>query len=129
MDSGDPRTCVFAACRYVLLLLLLLPLPPCPACTAASVDPHPSLSLSLSLSCSADSPVKLWDATTGALRASYVAKDSKDQVAAPMCVAFSADGASLLCGFERAVHVFDLSAPGNPPEVRATAPTRRSSGT
>ncbi|KAG8465613.1 hypothetical protein KFE25_002920 [Diacronema lutheri] len=76
-------------------------------------------------STSRDQPVHLWDAFTGALRASYCAHDGADQLTAARSLAFSVDGTRLLCGFERAVCVFDTARPGRPLETRATVPSRR----
>lgn len=77
-------------------------------------------------STSRDQPIHLWDAFTGALRATYTAFDRADEVAAAYSLAFSRDGTRILCGFERAVRVFDTSRPGRQLETRPTVATKRS---
>jgi hypothetical protein len=77
-------------------------------------------------STSRDQPVHLWDAFTGQLRASYTAYDRMDEVAAAHSLAFSSDGTRLLCGFDRAVRIFDTARPGRPIASRPTVKTKRS---
>lgn len=69
---------------------------------------------------SRDTPVHLWDAYTGQLRASYRNYDQYDAIAAALSLAFSRDGQRLLCGMRHAVHVHQLSVPGREYQVRAT---------
>lgn len=76
-------------------------------------------------STSRDQPIHLWDAFTGALRATYTAYDHADEVTAAFSLAFSRDGARILCGFDRAVRVFDTSRPGRQLETRPTVASKR----
>ena len=100
------------------------------------------------LSCSRDNPVHLWHAAPdnftgsgdaagsdggafeqagpGHLRASYCAYNHLDEITAALSCCFSADGAKIYCGFERAVRIFHTARPGRDCETRATAKTRGS---
>jgi WD40 repeat protein len=73
-----------------------------------------------------DHPVHLWDAYDGSLRATYVAKNSLDQIAPAASVAASPCGSRLFCGFDRMVRVFDVGRPGIACEERPTIRSRRS---
>nr|XP_014271831.1 telomerase Cajal body protein 1 isoform X2 [Halyomorpha halys] len=64
------------------------------------------------ISSSAGSPVHLWDAYTGKIRASYRAYDYADEVHSALSLGFSTDGVHIYCGFRNAVKVFDISIPG-----------------
>ena len=57
-------------------------------------------------SASRDHPMHMWDAYSGALRASYAAYNHLDEVIAAHSVAFDPSGERLYCGFERAVRIF-----------------------
>jgi WD40 repeat protein len=57
-------------------------------------------------------PIKIWDACTGHLRASYRAYDDADEITAAASVAFSPDGSKLVAGYNKALRVFDVSRPG-----------------
>ncbi|TEB27851.1 WD40 repeat-like protein [Coprinellus micaceus] len=57
-------------------------------------------------------PVKLIDATTGKLRASYRIVDHRERHIAPHSLAFTFGGDRLFCGFEDAIEVFDVGQPG-----------------
>lgn len=78
------------------------------------------------LSSSKDHPLHLWDAYTGACRASYVAYNHLDEVVAAHSLAFDPSGGRIFTGFERTIRVFDLARPGRQCEVRPTCATRRS---
>ncbi|KAL7060720.1 hypothetical protein AAHC03_09424 [Spirometra sp. Aus1] len=63
-------------------------------------------------------PVHLWDAFTGTLRASYRPFNHMGESIAAQSIAFSADGQLLYCGFNRFVQVFYVSRPGSQSERR-----------
>lgn len=63
-------------------------------------------------STSKDSPVHLWDAFTGQLRATYRAYNQVDEVEAARSIAFDPCGERLYCGFKNCVRIFDVSIPG-----------------
>ena len=65
-------------------------------------------------------PVHLWDAVTGALRASYLAYDHLDEPTAGLAVCFSADGARVFAGYDGAVRSWDVSRPGRDCDVHVT---------
>lgn len=74
-------------------------------------------------------PVHLWDAVTGASRASYVAHDHLDEPIAALSVAFASDGTRLLAGYKNAIRAWDLSRPGRDCDVyRTLEPKRRVRG-
>ncbi|RLN89188.1 hypothetical protein BBJ28_00010468 [Nothophytophthora sp. Chile5] len=78
------------------------------------------------VSTSRDHPVHLWDAYTGALRASYRAFDHLDELASAQSVAFNATGDKLFAGFDRMIRFFDLSQPSRDFHARPLSKTRRS---
>ena len=51
-------------------------------------------------------PVHLWDAVTGASRASYVAHNHLDEPIAALSVAFASDGTRLLAGYKNAIRAW-----------------------
>ena len=57
-------------------------------------------------------PIHLWDALTGARRASYRAYDSRDEVMAAVAVAMDPDGHRLVGGFAKAIAAWDVQRPG-----------------
>eukprot|EP00730_Choanoeca_flexa_P010275 TRINITY_DN1733_c0_g1_i2.p1 TRINITY_DN1733_c0_g1~~TRINITY_DN1733_c0_g1_i2.p1 ORF type:complete len:405 (+),score=61.07 TRINITY_DN1733_c0_g1_i2:54-1268(+) len=67
-----------------------------------------------------DHPVHVWDAYDGHLRASFRNHDQYDAVTACFSLAFTTDGARLVCGMQSSVHVFDVSRPGNTYSKRST---------
>ena len=75
-------------------------------------------------STSRNSPVHLYDAYTGGLRATYRAYDHYDEISSPISLCFSLDGARLYAGFPRMVRVFDTSRPGRPVASRALCKSR-----
>ncbi|KAG5311415.1 WAP53 protein, partial [Pseudoatta argentina] len=64
------------------------------------------------LSTSRESPVHLWDAFTGELRATYRAYNQVDEVEASISVQFVDSGREIWCGFKNAVRTFDTNHPG-----------------
>ncbi|KIP12211.1 hypothetical protein PHLGIDRAFT_371864 [Phlebiopsis gigantea 11061_1 CR5-6] len=72
-----------------------------------------------------ESPVKLLDAADGRLRASYKIVDHRERHIAPHSLVFNMTGAKLYCGFEDAIEVFDLHAPGEGTRLHTT-PTKKS---
>jgi telomerase Cajal body protein 1 len=74
--------------------------------------------------------VQLYDAYTGAVRASYRPYNSLDELESPVVVAFSHNGAKLATGgfrTDRTLHVFDVAIPGRDSTVLRLGKTRRSS--
>ncbi|OWA54247.1 Telomerase Cajal body protein 1 [Hypsibius exemplaris] len=57
-------------------------------------------------------PIHLWDAFSGALRASYIPKNSVDAVVAANSVAIDPSGVLIVAGFTNCVRVYDISRPG-----------------
>ncbi|THH08940.1 hypothetical protein EW146_g8830 [Bondarzewia mesenterica] len=72
-----------------------------------------------------ESPVKLLDASTGRLRASYKIVDHRERQIAPHSLAFNFSADKLYCGFEDAIEVFDLNCPGEGTRL-PTTPSRKS---
>ncbi|KAF6762429.1 hypothetical protein DFP72DRAFT_558231 [Ephemerocybe angulata] len=70
-------------------------------------------------------PVKLLDASTGKLRASYRIVDHRERQIAPNSLAFTYSGERLYCGFEDAIEVFDVGCPGEGIR-RHTSPSKKS---
>lgn len=68
-------------------------------------------------------PIKLWDACSGQLRASYRAYDDADEITAAASVTFSPDGSKLLAGYNKALRAFDVARPGR--ECRKIATYRK----
>ncbi|XP_028047467.1 telomerase Cajal body protein 1 [Monomorium pharaonis] len=64
------------------------------------------------LSTSRESPVHLWDAFTGELRATYRAYNQVDEVEASISVQFVDSGKEIWCGFKNAVRTFNTDRPG-----------------
>lgn len=73
-----------------------------------------------------DQPLHLWDCLTGGLRANYVATNLSDEVVGAYATVFSPDGATLVGGYERALHAFDVGRPGRARASWLTSPTRAS---
>ncbi|GMI26506.1 hypothetical protein TrRE_jg8537, partial [Triparma retinervis] len=78
------------------------------------------------LASSRDQPLQLWDAWTGGMRASYIARDDKDELTAANCCQFSPDGTLIYAGYRNAVRVFRTDRPGLDCEVRKTVDSRKS---
>ncbi|TPP57156.1 putative guanine nucleotide-binding protein [Fasciola gigantica] len=57
-------------------------------------------------------PIRLWDAFTGEVRATYRPINHLGEAISAYSIAFSADGQRLYAGFNRFMHVFDVSRPG-----------------
>ncbi|KAL6423170.1 hypothetical protein ACFW04_010090 [Cataglyphis niger] len=64
------------------------------------------------LSTSRESPVHLWDAFTGELRATYQPYNQVDEIEASLSVQFINSGREIWCGFKNAVRTFDTDRPG-----------------
>ncbi|KAL2715630.1 telomerase Cajal body protein 1, partial [Vespula squamosa] len=64
------------------------------------------------LSTSKESPIHLWDAFTGKLRATYRAYNDVDEVKASISVQFIDSGKQILCGFKNTLQIFDTNRPG-----------------
>ncbi|XP_008546515.1 telomerase Cajal body protein 1 [Microplitis demolitor] len=64
------------------------------------------------LSTSKETPVHLWDAFTGSLRATYRAYNQVDEVEAAISVQFAESGSSIWTGFDNALRSFDTNRPG-----------------
>ncbi|XP_072766715.1 telomerase Cajal body protein 1 [Anoplolepis gracilipes] len=64
------------------------------------------------LSTSKESPVHLWDAFTGQLRATYQPYNQLDEIEASLSVQFVNSGREIWCGFKNAVRTFDTDRPG-----------------
>eukprot|EP00300_Choanocystis_sp_HF-7_P043267 c9857_g1_i2.p1 GENE.c9857_g1_i2~~c9857_g1_i2.p1 ORF type:complete len:465 (+),score=78.67 c9857_g1_i2:162-1397(+) len=72
------------------------------------------------------SPVHLWDAFNGSLRASYCAFNHADEITSVNCIAFNPTGGQIFCGSERTLRVFDTSRPGRECTTFSTARKKRS---
>ncbi|KAJ0407271.1 hypothetical protein P43SY_008046 [Pythium insidiosum] len=78
------------------------------------------------VSTSRDHPIHMWDAYSGALRATYRAFDHLDEITAAFSVAFNATGDKIFAGYDRTIRVFDITRPSRDFETRALCKTRRS---
>ncbi|KAF8761248.1 WD40 repeat-like protein [Rhizoctonia solani] len=72
-----------------------------------------------------DTPIKLFDASDGRVRASYRIVDHRERFIAPHCMAFNMYMNRLYCGFEDAIEVFDVHCPGEGTRLH-TIPTKKS---
>ncbi|XP_015119396.1 telomerase Cajal body protein 1 [Diachasma alloeum] len=68
------------------------------------------------ISTSKETPVHLWDAFTGQLRATYRAYNQVDEVEAAISVQFSDQGQTVWTGFKGALRSFDTNRPGRQTE-------------
>ncbi|XP_039256888.2 telomerase Cajal body protein 1-like [Styela clava] len=75
-----------------------------------------------------DQPIHLWDAFNGDLRASYIAKNSVDEITAAHSIAFSPDGLQMICGFTKELRLFYIDRPGDQCEKYPTRKHKRASG-
>lgn len=57
-------------------------------------------------------PIQLWDACSGALRASYSGHDDADAPTAAYSLAFSPAGDRVVGGYSKCLRMFDLARPG-----------------
>ncbi|XP_011310514.1 telomerase Cajal body protein 1 [Fopius arisanus] len=64
------------------------------------------------ISTSKETPIHLWDAFTGQLRATYRAYNQVDEVEAAISVQFSDHGQTVWAGFKGALRSFDTNRPG-----------------
>ncbi|KAF8741825.1 WD40 repeat-like protein, partial [Rhizoctonia solani] len=71
-----------------------------------------------------DTPIKLFDASDGRVRASYRIVDHRERFIAPHCMAFNMYMNRLYCGFEDAIEVFDVHCPGEGTRLH-TIPTKK----
>ncbi|KAF9447780.1 WD40 repeat-like protein [Macrolepiota fuliginosa MF-IS2] len=72
-----------------------------------------------------ESPVKLFDASDGRLRASYKIVDHRERFIAPHSMAFNLNASKIYCGYEDAIEVFDVARPGEGTRI-LTTPSRKS---
>ncbi|KAL1762101.1 WD40-repeat-containing domain protein [Schizophyllum commune] len=70
-------------------------------------------------------PVKLLDANSGRLRASYKIVDHRERQIAPHSLAFNMSASRIYCGFEDAIEVFDVMVPGEGTRL-PTTPSKKS---
>ncbi|KAI5900493.1 uncharacterized protein SCHCODRAFT_02608063, partial [Schizophyllum commune H4-8] len=70
-------------------------------------------------------PVKLLDASSGRLRASYKIVDHRERQIAPHSLAFNLSAQRIYCGFEDAIEVFDVMVPGEGTRL-PTTPSKKS---
>ncbi|KAI7863821.1 WD40-repeat-containing domain protein [Spinellus fusiger] len=73
-----------------------------------------------------DHPVRLWDATTQTVRASYCAIDHRERFIGPNVVRFNLEGSKIYCGYENMIEVFDVQRPGQESQKIPTVPKRKS---
>ncbi|GAA5925713.1 hypothetical protein JCM3775_001481 [Rhodotorula graminis] len=73
-----------------------------------------------------DHPVHLLDGNDQRVRASYPIIDHTERFVAPHAMSFSPDGASLYCGFDNAIEIFDVGRPGDEGYRLKTTRTRSS---
>ncbi|KAL1746278.1 WD40-repeat-containing domain protein [Schizophyllum fasciatum] len=90
-----------------------------PGATAQSPETH------CFLASVRECPVKLLDASSVRLRASYKIVDHRERQIAPHSLAFNISATSIYCGFEDAIEVFDLMVPGEGTRL-ATTPSKKS---
>ncbi|CAH8477390.1 unnamed protein product [Schistosoma bovis] len=57
-------------------------------------------------------PIRLWDAFTGVIRATYIPINHLGEVVSASSLSFSSNGQRLYAGFHRYIQVFDVSRPG-----------------
>ena len=77
-----------------------------------------------------DQPVHLYDAYTGAVRATYRPFNAMDEMESPTVAIFSGNGQKILAaGFrtDRTIHIFDAAVPGRDSTILHLGKTRRSS--
>lgn len=91
---------------------------------------HPSQPASWCFAFSSrDVPVRLVDAYTGKTRATYGIEDHVERFVGPHALAFTPDGASLLCGHGSSLSIFDVTKPGtNTCATMPLVPMRRAVG-
>ncbi|CAH8444916.1 unnamed protein product [Schistosoma turkestanicum] len=58
-------------------------------------------------------PIRLWDAFSGLIRATYTPINHLGEVASASSLSFSSNGQRLYAGFHRYIQVFDVSRPGS----------------
>ncbi|KAF7724622.1 Telomerase Cajal body protein 1 [Apophysomyces ossiformis] len=75
-----------------------------------------------------DHPVRLWDAGTGKVRASYSVIDHQERFIGPNVVRFNLDASkqvSIYCGYNNMIEIFDTQRPGQESQKVPTVPKRR----
>jgi WD40 repeat protein len=70
-------------------------------------------------------PIKMWDACSGDLRATYRAYDDADEITAAASLAFSPDGTLLFAGYNKTMRVFHVARPGRDCKKIATYKKRQ----
>lgn len=73
-----------------------------------------------------DMPVCMWDAVTGAQRASYALYNDKDEIIGARSLCVLPGTTRLIAGVDARVHVFDITRPGRECVIRRTRRTRAS---
>ncbi|SCV67852.1 BQ2448_5463 [Microbotryum intermedium] len=73
-----------------------------------------------------DHPVQLLDGADHRLRASYAIIDHQERFVAPHAMVFTPDGVNLICGYDNALEIFDVSVPGAEGVRIPTSPTKKS---
>nr|CAH8827899.1 unnamed protein product [Trichobilharzia regenti] len=58
-------------------------------------------------------PIRLWDAFTGVIRATYIPVNHLGEVVSASSISFSSNGSRLYAGFHRYIQVFDVCRPGS----------------
>lgn len=57
-------------------------------------------------------PIKVWDACSGLLRATYRAYDDADEITAATTLSFTPDGSKLVAGYNKTIRIFNVARPG-----------------
>ncbi|KDE03416.1 hypothetical protein MVLG_06082 [Microbotryum lychnidis-dioicae p1A1 Lamole] len=73
-----------------------------------------------------DHPVQLLDGSDHRLRATYAIIDHQERFVAPHSMVFTPDGSHLICGYDNALEIFDVSLPGAEGIRIPTSPTKKS---
>uniref|UniRef100_A0A5K3EFA9 WD repeat-containing protein 79 n=1 Tax=Mesocestoides corti TaxID=53468 RepID=A0A5K3EFA9_MESCO len=73
-------------------------------------------------------PIHLWDAFNGTLRATYRPFNHVGELTSAQSIAFSGDGTRLYCGFNRYIQVFNVEKPGCHSERRPRLGKRADQG-
>ncbi|CAG7833837.1 unnamed protein product [Allacma fusca] len=75
---------------------------------ASSMDPATTVFLTTTK----DTPIHLWDATYGNLRATYLAYNDVDEPTAAYSVSFDASGEKIFAGYDKSIRIFNIARPG-----------------
>jgi telomerase Cajal body protein 1 len=76
-------------------------------------------------STSRNSPIHLFDAYTGKIRASYRAYNHYDELVSSISLSFNTEGNRLYAGFSNMIRIFDVGRPGKCIEERPTCKSRK----